>query len=151
MPQQPKNVGPELYPDMIREDGTAKGNGFLGELQRPDGTVSSEISIPLWEKGEPGQKGYAKSKEEMPLMVPTLSDPEVQYLLKTPMDKYDWKTPIMRSIWQKATAHAMARLAAGKSTFAEQWESPITKPQGPQPLLPTAGTHSLLDMLKGGQ
>ncbi|HLA60903.1 MAG TPA: hypothetical protein VK626_01535 [Nitrospiraceae bacterium] len=95
-----------------RADGSNKGNGFLGLLKRPDGKVSSEISVGV----EIGGK-----EVEVPTMVPTLSQGELDYLMTHSVDN---GTPLPRSIIQKATAFAKQRIAAGKSPFAGANESP---------------------------
>jgi uncharacterized protein YukE len=98
----------------LRVDGTQKGKGFLGVLRRPDGRVSSELSI--------GVKLGGK-ETEIPSLVPTLDDKEKQYLLNTPEDKIFTANPALyKSIEQKATNHAKKRIAEGKSPFAQEGE-----------------------------
>lgn len=95
----------------LREDGTAKQNGFLGVLNRPDGSVSSELSIGVNMDGK---------EVSIPSMVPTLSSQELQYLL-------NGGSPTA-SIIQKAVEHAKGRMAQGKSPFADNSESPPVYP-----------------------
>ena len=90
-----------------RQDGTAKGNGFLGVLRRPDGNVSTEISIGV---------NIGGKEMDIPTLVPTLTQDEVKHLLANGEPT--------RSIVQKAVDHAKARLAAGRSVFAGLDESP---------------------------
>jgi len=85
-----------------RKDGTPKGRGFLGELKRPDGGVSTELSIGVSFNGK---------ETEIPLLVPTLSKDEVDYLLSGKRATDD--------IVQKAVDHAKGRMASGKSPFAD--------------------------------
>ncbi len=62
---------------------------------------------------------------ELPLMVPTLTRPEVDTLLGLGDPKADGFWPkVPQSIKDKAVAHARARIAAGKSPFAGADESP---------------------------
>lgn len=95
-----------------RSDGSHKGPGFLGELKRPDGRVSTELSVGVEFDGQ---------EREIPLLVPSLSQREIDLLLagEEPTDK----------IMDKAVAHARKRIAAGKSPFAEGnlLEGPQTK------------------------
>lgn len=105
----PRNLG-------TRADGTPKGAGFLGMVRRPDGGVSTEISVGVEIDGR---------EMEIPTMVPTLTREEVDTLLKTPLPGGE----IPESIMRKAEAHARARLAAGKPVFATAQESP--PPQDP--------------------
>jgi hypothetical protein len=88
-----------------RADGTKKGLGFFGELQRPDGKVSTELSIGV---------GFDGKDTEIPLLVPTLTKQEIDWLLS---GKKATKT-----IVDKAVAHARKRMKDGKSPFAEQGE-----------------------------
>ena len=96
-----------------RPDGSAKGNGFLGLLQRPDGKVSSEISVGVTINGQ---------QMDIPTLVPTLTRAEVKTLLTVKSAK-----DIPDSIIAKAADFAKARIAAGKSVFAGPDESPAYK------------------------
>lgn len=102
--------------DGLRADGTEKGRGFLGELKRPDGQVSTELSIGVNIDGQ---------EMEIPTLIPTLSKNEVSYLLsgKEPTEQ----------IVKKAVAHVRKRLAQGKSPFRAKGE-PVQKPKSkPKP------------------
>jgi hypothetical protein len=96
-----------------RADGTAKGQGYFGELKRPDGGVSTEISVGMQIEGK---------ETEVPLLVPTLTEKEKQYLLNKDPKTLDFKSPEMQPILDKAEAHAKRRLRAGKSPFASSRE-----------------------------
>lgn len=97
-----------------RADGSQKGNGWLGLLRRPDGGVSSEISIGVELNGK---------EQDIPLLVPTLSRPEVDKLLTIKTDE-NFNQNLPASIKQKAIAFARKRLGAGLSPFASPDESP---------------------------
>ena len=114
----------------LREDGSKKGRGFFGELSRPDGRVSSEISVGV----ERGGKEIT-----IPSLVPTLNRAEIEHLLQG-----GDPTP---EIVKKAVEHAKPRMAAGRSPFIEDDEQvvdlppasrfPLTlgrQPTGPYPL-----------------
>lgn len=104
-----------------REDGTDKGYGFLGLLKRPDGGVSSEISVGVQINGK---------EVEIPTMVPTLTRAEVQKLLSIKLDGSADEIP--DAIVDKAVAFAKKRIAAGKSPFAGPDESPtVSGPAAP--------------------
>lgn len=94
-----------------RPDGTPKGKGFLGELKRPDGAVSTEISVGV---------NIGGKEMDIPTLVPTLTKAEVDSLLRgdRPSD----------AIVQKAVDHAKMRLSQGKSVFADP--EPLTSPKG---------------------
>jgi hypothetical protein len=85
-----------------RVGGTKKGPGFLGTLQRPDGKVSTELSIGI---------NIDNQEMEIPLLVPTLNKDEIDYLLQggEPTSK----------ITEKAVTHARKRITAGKSPFKQ--------------------------------
>ena len=92
--------------NIFRADMTKKGKGFLGELQRPDGRVSTEISIGVEIDGR---------ETEIPTLVPTLNKEEVDYLL-------GGNEPT-QEIADKARRHAIDRMVEGKSPFREDEES----------------------------
>jgi hypothetical protein len=95
----------------LRADGTKKGSGYFGELKRPDGKVSTEISIGVSIDGK---------ETEIPLLVPTLSKEQVEHALSG-----EPPTEEMKDI---AVSHAMKRMKEGKSPFAEQsLENEITE------------------------
>jgi len=88
-----------------RTDGTPKGTGFFGELQRPDGKVSTELAIGV---------NFDGQEVEIPSLVPTLTQEEIDYLLSGGKP-----TP---EIVQKAVVHAKQRMTQGRSPFAEEGE-----------------------------
>lgn len=101
-----------------RADGSTKGTGFLGLRQRPDGSVSSELSIGVTIDGK---------ETEVPTMVPGLTSNEFKWLMTTgPADQekafQSGKNPLANSIIEKATTHAKARLAAGLNPFKQDSE-----------------------------
>lgn len=95
-----------------RADGTEKGTGFFGELKMKDGSgsVATEISIGV---------NFGGKETQIPTLVPTLSKDEVDHLLKG--------LPPTPEIVQKAVDHAKARIAQGKSPFANdgQQQQPL--------------------------
>jgi hypothetical protein len=100
-----------------RADGTEKGNGFLGILKRPDGRVSSEISIGIPRPNGRGAVPPWGEGMEIPTLVPTLDASEISYLLN--MKDSD---KIRASIVQKAVDFAYQRIAEGKPVFAQPGE-----------------------------
>jgi hypothetical protein len=91
----------------LREDGSKKGNGWLGLLRRPDGDVSSELSIGVEIDGK---------ERDIPLLVPTLTRAEVEQVLSSD------EPP--GSALDKAVAFARQRIANGQDPFASPAESP---------------------------
>lgn len=89
-----------------------KGYGWLGVLRRLDdpASVSTEISVGM---------NLGGKERDIPLLVPTLSRPEVVHLLSTPEDKLDFDAPIMRNIMDKAASHASSRLKRGQSVWRD--------------------------------
>lgn len=99
-----------------REDGSEKGTGWLGVMKRPDGGISTEISIGTSIDGK---------EAEIPLMVPTLDAKEIRYLLNTPVESKKFMKNMPDTIIRKAIEHANYRMKAGKSPFKtqkEEWE-----------------------------
>ena len=93
-----------------RPDGTKKGKGYFGLLKRPDGNVSTELSIGV---------DFGKGETEIPLLVPTLNKKQIDLLLNLP----DGEQP-PKEIVDLAVEHAKKRLKEGKSPFADESESP---------------------------
>lgn len=87
-------------PRARREDGTPKGEGWLGSLHRPDGGISTELSFDFHSDGR---------RILAPLLVPTLSQDEVRHLLGggKPTDE----------IYRKSIAHAMQQMHQGRGVF----------------------------------
>jgi hypothetical protein len=100
-----------------RPDGSPKGMGFFGELKRPDGSVSTEISVGV---------GVDGKEMDIPLIVPTLTKKELNYLLKTDINGKNFFNNMPPSIMDKAYEHAQTRMKSGLSPFAGPDE--ITKP-----------------------
>lgn len=92
-----------------RADGSDKGTGWLGVRSRPDGSVSSELSIGVEINGE---------EVDIPTMVPGLTPEEMRWLMTTPLEQQAQNMP--QTILRKAVAHAMHRMANGKSPFAQE-------------------------------
>lgn len=114
-----------------RPDGTDKGNGFLGVLQRPDGGVSSEISVGVQIGGK---------ETDVPLLVPTLTRPELDAILAIPDGDPKFFDKLPPGVIDKARAFAEQRLAAGKGVFADASESPAqTNSPGAAPMAPATG------------
>ncbi len=121
-----------------REDGSRKGTGFLGALVRPDGGVSSELSM--------GTSDVTGQELDIPLLVPTLSEAEVRHLLSAPPGQ--WDHPLMQSVVRKAIDFAKQRIAQGKSPFAAAGEGlsglhpnlPRAYPEGADALVTSRGT-----------
>lgn len=93
----------------LRADGSRKGDGYFGVLKRPDGGVSSEISIGVNMDGQ---------ETEIPALVPTLNPAEVRFLMSMDVSK----DRVPDSIVQKAVDFARQRRRGGQPTFAKQGE-----------------------------
>jgi len=90
--------------DLIREDGTPKGNGWLGQLPMQDGSgkYATELSA---SSSIDGKNIF------YPLIVPTLKKEHLDYLLSGGKP-----TP---EIYKLATEHALMRIKQGKSPFKD--------------------------------
>lgn len=85
----------------VRRDGSYKGAGWLGPIERPDGYVMTELAT-------------EEDGLEFPLIVPTLTEEELNALKELTDDK-----PLPESIRKKAREHAEKRIAEGKSPFID--------------------------------
>jgi len=92
----------------MRNDGTQKYEGWLGPIKRPDGSVSTEISIGV---------GINGKEQDIPLMVPGLDKKEIDYLIKNDIKSKTFMENMPESIMNKAIEHAVQRLKSGKSPF----------------------------------
>jgi hypothetical protein len=61
---------------------------------------------------------------ELPLLVPTLSQDEINFLLNTNVDAPDFLSKMPQTIKDKAIAFAKKRIAEGKSPFAGPGDYP---------------------------
>lgn len=112
LPSQKPTTIPD---DWKREDGSTKGLGYLGLLKRPDGGVTSELTIGVPINGK---------EMDIPTFVPTLTKQEVTSLLT-------WKEgdKIPAAIIKKASDYAKQRLAKGQSVFAQDGEQQSLYPE----------------------
>ncbi len=112
-----------------RADGSTKGMGWLGLLKRPGGGVSSEISVGVEINGK---------ETEIPLMVPTLTKSELDYLMTHDPSKASFQKNMPASILSKAEDFASNRIAQGLRPFRQDGEPPAVTPtaaqQGGQPV-----------------
>jgi hypothetical protein len=90
-----------------RVGGTNKGMGFLGLLKNSNGGVSSELSIGVEIDGK---------EIEMPTLVPTLNQQEVDWLMANPNFQ---SHELPKTIHEKAVQHAMMRMQQGLSPFVD--------------------------------
>ena len=94
-------LGPR--PDMLRSDGSQKGQGYLGPLKNALGQSMTEYSIGVEFDGK---------ETDIPTMVPTLTPQEIEYILNM---QDGMRIP--PSIEQKAADHALMRMRQGLSPF----------------------------------
>lgn len=103
-----------------RADGTKKGNGYFGVIKRPDGNVMTEISIGV---------GLNGKETQVPLIVPTLTAQEMNYLLRNDPKSKSFMSKMPSTIIDKAVDHAVMRMNEGKSPFADANDSPVELPR----------------------
>jgi len=94
-----------------RGDGSEKGSGYLGEVKRDDGRISTELSIGVNIDGK---------EVDIPSLVPTLSKQEVDYLSRGGKPT--------GAIVEKAVSFARQRMKDGKSVFAGEEDNPGQPP-----------------------
>ena len=114
MPLQRPNVNTMKTPVKpnygLREDGTPKGKGWLGELQHISGNPASEISIGV---------NIGGKETLIPTIVPNLTKTEIDYMMNSPVGPELFKTPMGRQIRDKAAKFAMERMRQGLSPFKD--------------------------------
>ena len=101
--------GPERYGK--RNDGTAKGRGYFGEIQLPNGGVATEYSVGVEIDGK---------ETEIPTLVPTLTKDELKTMVE---DVIPNGKKVPDEIVKKAAEHAKARMKSGLSPFASNLEA----------------------------
>ena len=119
-----------------RDDGSLKGPGYLGMMQRRDGSnqYSGEISAGV-DRSELGPQGKnaplsPEGYVDVPQMVPGLNRNEVDFLLDVPVNQQFKGNPQLASqIQDKALEFAKQRLAEGKPIFASPNESMMAAPR----------------------
>ena len=94
-----------------RADGTEKGSGYFGEIKRPDGNISTELSVGI---------NIGGKEVEIPTLVPTLNRGEIDYLVGGGKPT--------KEILDKAVRFSFDRIKQGKSPFANDGEQ-IPLPQ----------------------
>jgi len=105
MPQTSKQGAFGAYG--TRPDGTMKGKGWLGALPTKKGNVMSELSV---------HQEYKGKEVLMPLIVPTLSKDEINFLQDNE-DIEPSKVPL--AIRMKALRHAHMRISKGLSPYKD--------------------------------
>jgi len=96
-----------------RADNTEKGSGYFGELKRPDGNVSTEISVGV---------NLNNKETQIPLLVPTLNKVEVNWLLENDPKSNSFFQDMPKTILRKAIDFANSRIKENKSPFADAGE-----------------------------
>jgi hypothetical protein len=98
----------DFYPNTdygTRKDNSKKGSGYFGALKRPNGKVSTEITIGV---------DFGSGEMEIPTLVPTLSRKEIEHLLSGGEPD--------ETIVKKAVEFAKDRLKNNKPLFAQPGE-----------------------------
>lgn len=95
----------------LREDGSPKGSGYLGELINKDGSVMTEYTVGVEIDGK---------EMDIPTIVPTLTRDEIKTL-----QNISDSDPIPQAIMDKAIDYARVRLNNGQSVFADQYDDMI--------------------------
>jgi hypothetical protein len=140
IPEDQKYKG-TLLPDpaqksWYRGDGSLKGPGYLGMMQRRDGSqqYSGEISAGVDQKdlGTLGKNAPLSSEGyvDIPQMVPGLNRNEIDFLLDVPVNQQFQGNPkLATQIQDKAIEFAKQRLVQGKPIFASPNESIMAQPR----------------------
>ncbi len=124
-----------------RPDGTPKGLGYFGVLKRPDGGISTELSMGFEIDGR---------QVEMPAINPLTTRKELDYLLSGGTGD----AALEQSIEKKAYQFGLSRLQQGKSPFAQPGEQQLPPsathviPPQSSGLRSTDVTNAVIDSLK---
>ena len=122
----PTTTGGDL--SWLREDGTKKGQGFLGPLLLPNGTVVTEYSIADSERLKDASGNY----RDYPSIVPTLSPGELAAVLRAAAQH----VALPDSVYDKAESFALERQRRGLPLFAQGGEQ--------MPYMPAVPSHKTL-------
>lgn len=113
-----KNIARDVlgqWPEDMRLNRTMKGSGYFGPLQRPDGGISTELSIGV---DDPGLGPWVNDVEpQIPLLVPTLDEGEIDHILAG--------LEPAPEMYHKAIEYAKKRRAKGLDPFAQEGEQSI--------------------------
>ena len=93
-----------------RQDGSAKGDGWLGPIDLGGGNVATEYTMQ-----SDKVRGGEGEQIDFPTLVPTLTPDEVNIMKDVILNK----KPIPEPIIQKAIKHANKQINAGKSVFMQ--------------------------------
>ena len=118
----------------FRPDGTAKGEGYLGVLKRPDGGVMTEYSVGVNINGK---------EMDIPSIVPTLNKDEVNQILNLK----DGELP-SDAIIAKATSFAEDRIAKGLPVFHDTPTGNFASEQKQYDDLKSAADHIQTERMK---
>jgi hypothetical protein len=114
-----------------REDGTAKGKGWMGEIPMQDGRSMTELSIGV---------NFDGKERLIPSIVPTLTKDELAHLSSG--------GDVTDSIVDKAVEHAKMRIQAGLSPFVDEKPTPdnpdVSGDPGTMQISPAEQLRSLL-------
>lgn len=102
-----------------RQDKTNKGQGFYGAIKRPDGNVSTELSVGV---------NLGGKETEIPLLVPGLSKQQIDYLINADPSAKTFFDKMPKGIMEKAIEHARMRMEMGKPAFATEEDKPVGMP-----------------------
>ena len=117
---QKQTAAPQGEDFGLRPDGTKKGNGWLGVLRNSKGQAVTEYSMQSEAVKVDGKR------IDFPMLVPTLNNAEKDAVLAASAnEQYD--KDAFSSAEQKAVDHARARLADGKSVWADESAESGTK------------------------
>ena len=129
MPEFVKNVDGKTPRNKgwVRKDVTNKGLGYFGSIKRPDGSISTELSMGV---------DFGKGEMQIPTLVPGLTNSEIDHLISGRYNPSD-RQGLSEIISQKAIQFARQRMAQGLPVFARKEEEGRFTP-APIPISPLA-------------
>lgn len=91
-----------------RPNGSAKGTGWMGEIQRPDGTVMTEVTTGVNIDGK---------EVDIPLITPRATKGDLEYLKKADIKGKNFYKDMPEGLLDRAVDHAVDQMKNKKSVY----------------------------------
>lgn len=91
-----------------RPDGSPKGTGWLGEIQRPDGTVMTEVTAGV---------NIGGKDVDIPLITPRATKGDIEYLKNADVKGENFYKDMPAGLMDRAVGHAVDQMKNKKSVY----------------------------------